>query len=109
MTDLKDFFSRWSRRKRGATESSTAKDRVDVERVAAQVGLDRGESGTLGAPPLPIGERAGVRGDRLNERPQPLTPPLSQWEREQTEAADPLPGQTQSPGEVAFDLTQLPS
>ena len=48
MSDLKDFLSRWSRRKRGATESSTARDRVDVERAAAQVGVGLGESGTLG-------------------------------------------------------------
>ena len=64
MTDLKDFLSRWSRRKRGATESSTAKDRADVERATAQIGVGLGESGTLGALPLPIGERVGVRGIR---------------------------------------------
>jgi hypothetical protein len=38
----------------------------------------------------PFGERVGVRGVRIVEiieRPKPLTPPLSLWEREQTEHA----------------------
>jgi hypothetical protein len=32
--------------------------------------------------------RVGVRGFGSIERPKPLTPPLSLWEREQTEFAD---------------------
>jgi hypothetical protein len=39
--------------------------------------------------PLPNGERVGVRGVGSLDRPEPLTPPLSQWEREQTEFASP--------------------
>jgi tripartite-type tricarboxylate transporter receptor subunit TctC len=35
----------------------------------------------------PFGERVGVRGRPANERPKPLTPPLSLWEREQTACA----------------------
>ena len=41
----------------------------------------------LGAPPLPVGERVGVRGVGSLDRPKPLTPPLSLWEREPTESA----------------------
>jgi hypothetical protein len=37
--------------------------------------------------PLPIGDRVGVREFGSIERPEPLTPPLSLWEREQTESA----------------------
>jgi NitT/TauT family transport system substrate-binding protein len=40
----------------------------------------------LGELPLPIGERVGVRGDSPLDRPEPLTPPLSLWEREPTES-----------------------
>jgi hypothetical protein len=46
--------------------------------------VQRTRSGSL----FPFGERAGVRGIPLVdniERPKPLTPPLSLWEREQTE------------------------
>ena len=43
----------------------------------------------LGGLPLPIGERVGVRGFGSIERTEPLTPPLSLWEREQTESASP--------------------
>jgi hypothetical protein len=41
----------------------------------------------LGGLPLPIGERVGARGFGSIERPEPLTPPLSLWGREQTESA----------------------
>ena len=41
--------------------------------------------GKLGLLPLPCGERVGVRGFVSLDRPKPLTPPLSLWEREQTE------------------------
>src|SRR5262245_65652561 len=44
----------------------------------------RGESGAL---PLPGGERAGVRGFEPIERPYPLPPPLSPWEREPSQCA----------------------
>jgi len=40
----------------------------------------------------PLGERVGVRGllaSQYSERSKPLTPPLSLWEREQTEFAAP--------------------
>src|SRR5262245_11575448 len=44
----------------------------------------------FGLLPLPLGERAGVRAGVRGlptERLNPLTPPLSLWEREQTEPA----------------------
>jgi hypothetical protein len=50
--------------------------------------LDSQQRRDFSAPPLPVGERVGVRGFGSIERPQPLTPPLSLWEREQTEFAD---------------------
>jgi hypothetical protein len=41
----------------------------------------------FGVLPLPLGERVGGRGSEGIDRPKPLTPPLSLWEREQTELA----------------------
>src|SRR5438067_1578116 len=49
-----------------------------------------GASRELGEPPLPGGERVGVRGLRTNEKPKPLTPPHSRWEREHAEQASGL-------------------
>jgi HlyD family secretion protein len=46
----------------------------------------RGSRG-LSALPLPEGERVGVRGLQILDRPEPLTPPLSLWEREQAQPA----------------------
>jgi NitT/TauT family transport system substrate-binding protein len=49
--------------------------------------LDHRTCDELGGLPLPSGERAGVRGFGTTDKPEPLTPPLSLREREQTECA----------------------
>jgi hypothetical protein len=48
------------------------------------------KSRELGVFPLPSGERVRVRGVEPIDRPYPLTPPLSPWEREPTEFAAPI-------------------
>jgi hypothetical protein len=56
--------------------------------ISAEVSLVRCRRPDLGALPLPIwgeGWGEGVTGEA--ERAKPLTPPLSLWEREQTEPA----------------------
>ena len=49
--------------------------------------LDHRRCDEFGGLPLPSGERAGVRGLGSTDKPEPLTPPLSLREREQTECA----------------------
>ena len=49
--------------------------------------LDHRTCDELGGLPLPGGERAGVRGLGSTDKPEPLTPPLSLREREQTKYA----------------------
>ena len=52
--------------------------------ISAGFGIAHWTRGDLGVLPLPVwGE--GVTA--LTEKPEPLTPPLSLWEREQTEPA----------------------
>jgi hypothetical protein len=56
--------------------------------ISAELSLVRCRRPDLGALPLPIwgeGWGEGVTGE--TERAKPLTPPLSLWEREQTEPA----------------------
>jgi hypothetical protein len=56
--------------------------------ISAELSLVRCRRPDLGALPLPIwgeGWGEGVTGEA--ERAKPLTPPLSLWEREQTEPA----------------------
>ena len=56
--------------------------------ISAELSLVRCRHPDLGALPLPIwgeGWGEGVTGEA--ERAKPLTPPLSLWEREQTEPA----------------------
>jgi len=89
MSDLKGFFGRWSRRKRAA----------EVERQSTD---------KPGALPLPVGERVGGRGARSFERPEPLTPPLSQREREHTASDDPASPRPPCTVDPVFDLTKLP-
>jgi hypothetical protein len=93
MTDLKNFFTRWSRRKRGA---ATLRD------------LTPGESRKRSRLPLPVGERVGVRGAVPIARPEPLTPPLSQWEREPTASADTSSSNAQTAAGFVFDPAKLP-
>ena len=57
--------------------------------ISAELSLVRCRRPDLGALPLPIwgeGWGEGVTGE--TERAKPLTPPLSLWEREQTEPAE---------------------
>src|SRR5262245_12659068 len=89
MSDLKTFFGRWSRRKRVAEGERRSADK-------------------LAAPPVPVGERVGVRGARPFERPEPLTPPLSQREREHTASDDPASPRPPGTADSIFDPTQLP-
>src|SRR4029077_20519468 len=49
--------------------------------------LDHRTCDELGGLPLPSGERSGMRGLGSTDKPEPLTPPLSLREREQTERA----------------------
>ncbi len=56
--------------------------------ISAELSLVRCRRPDLGALPLPIwgeGWGEGITGE--TERAKPLTPPLSLWEREQTEPA----------------------
>jgi hypothetical protein len=46
--------------------------------ISGTLELGHRTSRELGAHPLPLGERVGVRGLPAIERPKPLTPPLSQ-------------------------------
>ena len=83
-------------------------DAVASGRDSGRFALAHDTRRKLGGLPLPIGERVGVRGFGSIERPEPLTPPVSQpksdlsdfgrfkcrtrvtrvrWEREQTECA----------------------
>jgi hypothetical protein len=62
-------------------------DAVASGRDSGRFALAHDTRRKLGGLPLPIGERVGVRGFGSIERPEPLTPPLSLWEREQTECA----------------------
>src|SRR5262245_33888795 len=56
--------------------------------TSARPGLARWPCCTFGVLPLPIwGEGWGEGVTGQIERPNPLTPPLSLWEREQTEPA----------------------
>ncbi len=89
MSDLKGFFGRWSRRKRAAEVVRQSTDK-------------------LGAPPLPVGESVGARGAHSFERPEPLTPPLSQRERGHTASADSASPRPPRTADSVFDLTQLP-
>ncbi len=62
-------------------------DAVASGRDSGRFALAHDTRRKLGGLPLPIGERVGVRWFGSIERPEPLTPPLSLWEREQTECA----------------------
>jgi hypothetical protein len=62
-------------------------DPVTSGRDSRRFALAHDTRGKLSGLPLPIGERVGVRGFGSIERPEPLTPPLSLWERVETESA----------------------
>ena len=74
-------------------------------RLAKERAGSSAEAAAIAASPLPLGEGgAPAPGEGLHpiENPNPLTPPLSPWEREQAESAD-----TSSPiSEVVPDATQ---
>jgi hypothetical protein len=94
MTDLKDFLSRWSRRKRGATG--------DAPPQASPVRSTH---------PCEEGLAPGVAKDGIAvaERATRLPNPPLQGGREQAESADGASAQLPPSTDLAFDLTHLPS
>jgi hypothetical protein len=55
--------------------------------ISAEVGLVCWRRRSLGAPPVPVSGEGCEGVTAYTERARPLTPPLSLWEREQTERA----------------------
>ncbi len=100
MSGRENFIMRWSRRKRAATE-----DAPQVPASGPVVGDS--DSGRHGVLPLAVGEQGWGEGGPAHQNPNPLTPPLSQREREHTESVEPSSAHTHS-SDPAVDLAKLP-